>query len=125
MQWLAYTYLYVRMRRNPFVYGMSHDEPANDPTLSAKRAHLITTAARHLVKARMITFDEPTGRFEITDLGRIAARYYIRHASIEIFNENLKAIMSEADVLGVVAMSTEVRTFILMCVTDGRPCHAV
>ncbi|KAH7105461.1 Sec63-domain-containing protein [Auriculariales sp. MPI-PUGE-AT-0066] len=117
MQWLSYTYLFVRMRRNPMVYGMSHDEPVNDPTLSQKRTHLITTAARHLVQARMITFDESTGRFEITDLGRIAARYYIRHTSVEIFNQQLRPVMTEADILAVVSMSTEVK--IVPCEVKG------
>lgn len=26
VRWLSYTYLYVRMRVNPMVYGISHDE---------------------------------------------------------------------------------------------------
>ncbi|EJD53558.1 Sec63-domain-containing protein [Auricularia subglabra TFB-10046 SS5] len=107
MQWLSYTYLFVRMRRNPFVYGMPHDEPANDPELVQKRNILVTAAARKLAEARMITFDQATGKFTIADLGRIAARYYIRHASIEVFNKELRPVMSEADVLAVVSMSTE------------------
>ncbi|KIJ27619.1 hypothetical protein M422DRAFT_271165 [Sphaerobolus stellatus SS14] len=34
--WIGYTYLFVRMRRNPVIYGMTHDEPADDPQLSNK-----------------------------------------------------------------------------------------
>ena len=56
----------------------------------------------------MIQYDEPTGAFVITDLGRIAAKYYIRHSSIEIFNQEFKPIMTEADVLAMLCMSTEV-----------------
>ena len=56
----------------------------------------------------MINYDESTGAFTITDLGRIAAKYYIRYASIEIFNKEFKPKMTEADVLAMLSMSTEV-----------------
>ena len=65
-------------------------------------------AATQLANARMITFDRTSGSFTILDLGRIAAKYYIRHASIEIFNKELKPEMTEADVLKMLCMSTEV-----------------
>jgi antiviral helicase SLH1 len=56
----------------------------------------------------MVLFDQTSGVFSITDLGRIAAKYYIRHASIEIFNEKFRPKMTEADVLAMLSMSTEV-----------------
>lgn len=56
----------------------------------------------------MITFIPNTGALSITDLGRIAAKYYIRQSSIETFNAHLKPTMTEADVLGVLSMSSEV-----------------
>ncbi|KZP00099.1 Sec63-domain-containing protein [Calocera viscosa TUFC12733] len=107
VQWVGYTYLFVRMRRNPMVYGMTHDEPADDPQLGNRRNLLVTAAARKLADARMIQFEESTGAFTITDLGRIAAKYYIRHTSIETFNKEFRPVMSEADVLGMLSMSTE------------------
>lgn len=87
---------------------MARDEVVSDPSLGAKRNSLVKEAAKQLMKARMINYDEITGAFTITDLGRIAAKYYIRHASIEIFNEKFRPKMSEADVLGMLSMSTEV-----------------
>ena len=56
----------------------------------------------------MIVFDRTTGVFNITDLGRIAAKYYVRHASVEIFNKEFRPKMTEADVLRMLSMSTEV-----------------
>lgn len=56
----------------------------------------------------MIAYNTQNGQFHITDLGRIAAKYYIRHTSIEIFNKEFKPKMSEADVLAMLSMSTEV-----------------
>lgn len=127
IQWIGYTYLFVRMRRNPMVYGkcalhkfgdllsiivqlsgMTHDEPVDDPQLGNKRHQLVTAAARKLAAAGMIMFNESTGALVITDLGRIAAKYYIRTLSIEIFNKEFRPRMSEADVLGLLSMSTEV-----------------
>ncbi|KAF8309549.1 Sec63-domain-containing protein [Clavulina sp. PMI_390] len=107
VQWIGYTYLFVRMKRNPFAYGIPYDELSNDPGLRTRREDLIKAAAKKLVEARMIGFNEMTQAFTITDLGRIAAKYYIRHSSIEIFNTKFKPIMSEADVLGMLSMSTE------------------
>lgn len=105
--WLGYTYLFVRMRKNPFVYGIARDATGDDPQLGSKRHELVTLSAQRLAEARMIVFDRTTGMFTITDLGRIAARYYIRHTSIEIFNKEFRPKMSEADVLRMLCMSTE------------------
>lgn len=70
---------------------MSHDEPRDDPQLGNKRSELVTQAARQLALAKMIRFDELTNSFIITDLGRIAARYYLRHQTVEVFSESLSA----------------------------------
>jgi antiviral helicase SLH1 len=59
----------------------------------------------------MIDHDKDSGSFTITDLGRIAAKYYIRHRSIEIFNRELRTQMTEADILSMVSLSTEVNDF--------------
>ncbi|KAK7061615.1 putative helicase mug81 [Favolaschia claudopus] len=105
VRWLGYTYLFVRMRKNPAIYGISRD--TDDLQLGSKRYDLITAAAGKLADAGMIIFDRSSGDFTITDLGRIAAKYYIRYASIEIFNKEFRQKMSEADVLGMLSMSTE------------------
>ena len=55
----------------------------------------------------MIVYDEATGSLTPTELGRIASRYYIRHASIEIFNSTFRPKMSEADVLAMLSSSVE------------------
>ncbi|KAJ7179176.1 Sec63 Brl domain-containing protein [Mycena filopes] len=107
VRWLGYTYLFVRMRKNPFVYGISRDATGDDPQLGSKRNELITAAGQTLANAGMIIFDRLTGDLTITDLGRIAAKYYIRYTSIEIFNKEFRQRMSEADVLGMLSMSTE------------------
>lgn len=46
--WLSYTYLFVRMLRNPLAYGVPWEELAADPRLDGRRKALITEAARKL-----------------------------------------------------------------------------
>src|SRR5262245_37070854 len=106
IKWLGYTYLYVRMRKDPYIYGafflssckqlitgqagLAPDASRKDPNLRNKRSELTTYAARKLADARMIIHDAKRNTFIITDLGRIAAKYYVRHSSIEIFNSQFR-----------------------------------
>ncbi|KAF5393646.1 hypothetical protein D9757_000135 [Collybiopsis confluens] len=107
VKWLGYTYIFVRMRKNPFLYGIDRNAVLDDPQLGSKRNELATQAAQQLTDARMIEFNRQTGAFRMSDLGRIAARYYIKHQSIETFNKLFRSKMSEADVLRMLSKSTE------------------
>ena len=84
--WLSYTYLYVRMMRNPIVYGIGHEERLSDPLLEARRLALVTTAARRLDECHMMRFDSASGNMAVTDLGRVASHYYVVCESVDTFN---------------------------------------
>jgi antiviral helicase SLH1 len=73
-----------------------------------ERSELVSLAAQKLADAQMILFDRQSGALATQDLGRIAARYYVRHSSIEVFNGQFRPIMTEADVLSMLSTSTEV-----------------
>ncbi|CAK0786311.1 hypothetical protein CVIRNUC_009524 [Coccomyxa viridis] len=105
--WLSYTYLFVRMLKNPLAYGIAWEEIVSDPRLEGHRKTLITTAARQLEKCKMARFDERSGQLYVTELGRVASHYYIRHSSIVAFNDMLKPHMSEAEFLAMLAHSSE------------------
>ena len=47
----------------------------------------------------MARFDERSGQLYVTELGRVASHFYIRHKSIVAFNELLKPHMTESEVL--------------------------
>jgi antiviral helicase SLH1 len=59
----------------------------------------------------MIDHAKDNGSFTITDLGRIAAKYYIHYKSIEIFNRVLGTYMTEEGVLSMISLSTEASDF--------------
>ena len=47
----------------------------------------------------MARFDERSGQLYMTELGRVASHFYIRHASIVAFEEHLQPRMSQAQVI--------------------------
>jgi replicative superfamily II helicase len=86
VKWLSYTYLFVRMRKNPLLYGMDWNATQFDPQLGQRilisfsgRHEILAIAAAKLHKAQMIVFDERTGYLISKDLGRISSNYYIRY----------------------------------------------
>uniref|UniRef100_A0A3Q2ST39 U5 small nuclear ribonucleoprotein 200 kDa helicase n=1 Tax=Fundulus heteroclitus TaxID=8078 RepID=A0A3Q2ST39_FUNHE len=109
VNWLGYTYLYVRMLRNPTLYGVSHDDRGSDPLLERRRTDLIHTAANVLDKNSLIKYDKRIGCFQVTDLGRIASHFYITHDSIQTYNQLLKPTLSEIELFRVFSLSSEFR----------------
>lgn len=107
IQWLGYSYLFVRWKKNPLHYGISWEEFAADPTLQTKRRELIIKAARRLQATQMIIFNERTESLTSKDVGRIASNFYILNNSIEIFNNLMKPRATEADVFGMLSLSAE------------------
>ncbi|KAJ3135746.1 hypothetical protein HK100_002436 [Physocladia obscura] len=107
IKWLSYSYLFVRMRKNPFHYGLDWKVLEDDPNLGKRSGELITIAAKNLHKAQMIVFDERNGFLTPKDLCRISSSYYIRSATIEVFNEMMRPSMTEADVFSMLSHATE------------------
>ena len=106
-KWLGYTYLYVRMLRNPGLYGISPEEADRDPHLMQRRLDLAHSAAAVLDKHSLIRYDRKAGGFQVTALGRVASHYYVSHESIHVFNEYLKPSMSDIEIFRLFSMSGE------------------
>ncbi|XP_003701996.2 activating signal cointegrator 1 complex subunit obelus [Megachile rotundata] len=105
IKWLSYTYLFVRMKLNYKVYGIAHT--SEDPNLERKRKELIDEAAKALDKAKMIRYNISTGDLSATELGRIASHFYLKYDTVEIFNELMKPIMNEAEILAMISHAQE------------------
>ncbi|XP_060805871.1 activating signal cointegrator 1 complex subunit 3 [Amyelois transitella] len=99
VEWLSYTYLFVRMRINPQVYGLTYNDVQEEPMLETKRRELITAAAMQLDKTQMIRYNERTGDLNVTDLGRSASHYYITCETMEVFNSMVRKSMTQGEVL--------------------------
>ncbi|KAG8811095.1 DEIH-box ATPase [Serendipita sp. 399] len=109
VQWLGYTYLYVRMLRDPVLYSVNADYLDDDPHLEQKRADIAHSAAVLLEKCNLIKYDRVSGRFQSTELGRIASHYYVTHSSMATYNQHLKPTMSTIELFRVFALSNEFR----------------
>lgn len=105
VNWLGYTYLYVRMIRNGALYGVPAD--AADKYLQQHRANLAHSAALKLEKGNLIKYDKKSGTFQTTELGRIASYFYITHETMAVFNQQLKPTLSEIELFRVFAQSSE------------------
>lgn len=107
VQWLGYTYLYIRMRKEPHIYGVDRKTLSDDPFLGAKRRELVSAAAKKLHDLQMIVFDPRTGGLMSKDLGRIASNFYIYHSSIEMINLLMTENMEIKHVLHMLSECSE------------------
>ncbi|KAL7665431.1 RNA helicase [[Candida] zeylanoides] len=105
--WLGYTYMMVRMRKNPHAFGLAARDLENDPALVAKRHALVVEAARRLHSLQMVVYDERTGALVSKDLGRVASDFYLLHTSVEVFVKMMSPRSTLADVLAMVSVSGE------------------
>ncbi|KAF2155922.1 Sec63-domain-containing protein [Myriangium duriaei CBS 260.36] len=106
VDWLGYTYLFVRMLRSPALYQVGADYE-DDEALEQKRVDLIHAAATMLEKAHLVKYDKKSGRLQSTDLGRIASHYYITHNSMLTYNQHIQPSMSIIELFRVFALSEE------------------
>jgi pre-mRNA-splicing helicase BRR2 len=105
--WLGYTYLYVRMLRNPAMYGISPEALERDPTLTQRRIDLAHAAASVLDKHGLVKYDRRTGALIATTLGRVASFYYVTHETVHTFNGSLKPSMNDIEIFRMFSLSGE------------------
>ncbi|KAJ3846706.1 Sec63 Brl domain-containing protein [Lentinula lateritia] len=110
VDWLGYTYLYIRMLAAPSLYGVSADYLLpSDPTLLLKRTDIIHTAAALLDRAGLVRYTRGSALLHPTDLGRIAAHYYVSHTSMLTYTRLLRPTHRALELLRVFAASEEFR----------------
>jgi len=106
VDWLGYTYLFVRMLRSPALYQIGADYD-DDESLEQKRVDLIHAAATQLERASLVKYDKRTGRLQSTELGRIASHYYITHNSMHTYNQHIQPSITPIELFRVFALSDE------------------
>ena len=106
VEWLSYTYLFVRMLRSPGLYSVGA-EYEDDAALEQKRVDLVHSAATVLEKSSLVKYDKKSGRLQATELGRIASHYYITHSSMLIYNHHIQPMITPIELFRVFALSDE------------------
>lgn len=106
VDWLGYSYLFVRMLRSPGLYRVGAEYEL-DHALEQKRVDLIHAAALTLNKANLIKYNPVTGKMQSTDLGRIASHYYISHKSIQTYSLHLHQSATIIELFRTFALSEE------------------
>nr|XP_026489402.1 putative U5 small nuclear ribonucleoprotein 200 kDa helicase [Vanessa tameamea] len=105
--WLGYTYLYIRMLRQPALYGITPEKLQEDSLLELHRADLIHTAACLLDKAGLVKYERKSGHFQATELGRIASHFYCTYETMQSYNQLLKPTLAEIELFRVFSLSAE------------------
>lgn len=106
VEWLGYTYLFVRMLRSPGLYQVGA-EYEDDEALEQKRVDLIHSAATVLRQSNLIKYDDKTGKLQSTELGRIASHYYITFGSMNTYNSLIEPSINTIELFRVFALSAE------------------
>jgi pre-mRNA-splicing helicase BRR2 len=106
-EWLSYTFLYIRMLRNPVLYGIPDGVTKDDPTLKQRRLDLAHTAATILEKNHLIRYDRKSGAMQATPLGRVASQFYISHSSMAVYSRHMRPNMSDIELLRLFSLSGE------------------
>lgn len=106
VEWLGYTYLFVRMLRSPGLYQVGA-EYEDDDVLEQKRVDLIHSASLMLRKSNLIKYDEKSGKLQSTELGRIASHYYITSTSMDTYNNLIQPSITTIELFRVFALSAE------------------
>lgn len=106
VEWLGYTYLFVRMLRSPGLYQVGA-EYEDDEALEQKRVDLVHAAALALRRGNLIKYDEKTGKMQSTELGRIASHYYITSSSMDTYNNFIQPNITTIELFRIFALSAE------------------
>lgn len=95
------------MLKDPVLYGVGADYLDDDSLLEQKRVDIIHSAAVLLEKCNLVKYDRTSGRFQSTELGRIASHYYVTYNSMATYNQHIKSTMSIIELFRVFALSNE------------------
>lgn len=95
------------MLRSPALYSVGVDYQEDDGGLVQKRADIVHSAAVMLEKCNLLKYERATGRFQSTELGRIASHYYVTYNSMAVYNKHLRPSMTMLELFRVFALSNE------------------
>ena len=95
------------MLKAPSLYGIPPDLVVGDKLLEQYCINLADSALKTLDRHFLIKYDKRTGTIHVTAMGRVASHYYIKHATIAVYNEHLKPTLSDIELLRLFSLSSE------------------
>ncbi|KAL3084609.1 hypothetical protein niasHT_035608 [Heterodera trifolii] len=112
VEWIRFSYFYIRLRKNPLMYGVEWRELRREPTLVSFLNDFCHSAARRLDLNRMIRYDPVNQFVSATDLGRIASHFYITFETVELINAEsgpvrFTELMTDEMIISLIAASSE------------------
>lgn len=102
MDYLAWTFLYRRLHRNPSYYGL---EDGSQSTIDNYLSKIVSNSLEELQTSRCIEVDKKTLR--PTNLGKISSYYYLSHKTIRNFCGKVKPTSDFHAILRLLAEATE------------------
>ena len=105
--WLGYTYFYVRLHRNPLVYGINGEDSLQSDYAVKYIRKAIEGACSRLHNCGMILWHQPSGVIKSKPLGRIASLFYLKNESVELFARYLTPTLVEEHILELIGQCAE------------------
>ncbi|SCV00381.1 LAME_0G09340g1_1 [Lachancea meyersii CBS 8951] len=106
VEWLGFTYLFVRMLENPDLYKCPSNDNGDDFLLEY-RDQLSHSALELLHEHNLVVYDVNTASVLPTGLGKIASHFYIKYHSVSMYNQNINEHLTSIDILRIFSKSDE------------------
>ncbi|CAA9987030.1 pre-mRNA-splicing helicase BRR2, putative [Plasmodium knowlesi strain H] len=124
VNWFRYTYLYIRMMKNPELYGIfgknekmesiyfeqGKENNISDlfmEKLNKKIYNIIYSAFITLEKYDLVKYNKKLNTVSSTYIGRISSYYYVDYRSIDLYSKKLNKHTNETELLKIFGMSDE------------------
>ena len=102
MDYLAWTFLYRRLHRNPSYYGL---EDGAQATIDTYLSNLVSKSVEELQLSRCIEVSK--SKLRPTNLGKISSYYYLSHKTIRNFCAKVRPSLDIHAILRLLAEATE------------------
>ncbi|CAN8067460.1 unnamed protein product [Agarophyton chilense] len=113
VDYLTWTFFYRRLPKNPNYYGMSG---VSHVEISNHLSEIVETTLSDLESSKCISLEteDEVGdversqqRLSTQDIGRVAAHFYIRHATVELFASSVTANTKVRGLLDILSLAAE------------------
>lgn len=102
LQWLKNTFMYIRMKKNPTLYGLKEEDINNEDIVLSD--YMFLTIKRleecNLIKINKLSTDDfMSWKFESSEFGRISSFYYLEHSTIQEWLSKINFLCSSDDII--------------------------